>query len=138
MKKSYDDHVFLFFCLLSNHIFYFNKNKKTHTRSIVREVDATGDIAFFAHDGSRTEIHQLTGDTLVFEENFNGFSNFGRIDFVTFVTIVIPDLHHHTVIDAFASPFTFDSKQTPSASPFPIVKAFAISTEPSRHFQILN
>ena len=87
--------------------------------------------------GSRTEINQLTGDTLVFKDNFNGFSNFGGIDFVTSVTIIIPNLHHHTVIDAFASPFTFDSKQTLRA-PLISVKAIAIGTEPSRHFQILN
>jgi len=99
---------------------------------------ATGAVALFARkDGSRTEIHQLTGDTLVFEENFDGFDNFGRVDFITFVTIIISNLHHHTVIDAFASPFTFGSDPTLRA-PLTSVKATAIGTEPSRHFQILN
>ena len=115
-----------------------NSRTFTHTNSITREIDATGDIAFFARNGSRTEIHQLTGSALVLEETFiDRFGIFGRIDFVTNVTIVIPDLHHHTMIGAFASPLTFDTKQT-FLTPSTKVAAFASSAKPSRHFQILN
>lgn len=110
----------------------------THTSSIVREVDATRGIAFFARNGSRTEIHQLTGNALVLEETFiDRFGIFDRVDFVTNVTIVIPDLHHHTMIGAFASPLTFDTKQT-FLTPSTKVAAFASSAKPSRHFQILT
>jgi hypothetical protein len=78
----------------------------------------------------------LTGDTLVFEENFDWFDNFGRIDIITLVTVIMSDPHHHTIIIAIASPFSFDSNQT--LAPLTKVKTITTDANPSRHFQILN